>query len=394
MRASVEEVVRATPATRDRYVDFLRAFSIMAVLVGHWLIGVVYWQDGVIGSHSAIGMTPWLWILTWFLMVMPLFFFVGGFANMVTLRSFRRRNERLTVYLRTRLMRLLRPSLVFLAAWAVVQLLLRLADIGTPTTPYLRGVRPPGATIPFGPLWFLVVYAAVILVSPAMAWLHERFGVGVVIVMTIGAVVADALGFAGGLPEARWANLGFVFLIPHQLGFLYADGRLRNRGTLTAMAIGGLAALLLLTNPVFGEAGERWFPGIGHYPKSLLGNDVDPMSNAYPPTLAYLAVGFWSIGALMLLREPMSRWLRRARPWRFTVLVNSIIMTLFLWHMTAFLLAVLVLWPLGFGQQGSPTLGWWLERPLWVGVAGIFLAGIVAIFGRFERPRTTASRPA
>ena len=394
MRASVEEAVRATPATRDRYVDFLRALSIMAVVVGHWLIGVVYWQDGVIGSHSAIGMTPWLWILTWFLMVMPLFFFVGGFANLVTLRSFRRRNERLVVFLRTRLMRLLRPSLVFLAAWAVVQLLLRLADIGTPTTPYLRGVRPPGATIPFGPLWFLVVYAAVILVSPAMAWLHQRFGVGVVIVMTIGAVVADALGFAGGLPEARWANLGFVFLIPHQLGFLYADGHLRNRGTLTAMAIGGLAALLLLTNPVFGEAGERWFPGIGHYPKSLLGNDVDPMSNAYPPTLAYLAVGFWSIGALMLLREPMSRWLRRARPWRFTVFVNSIIMTLFLWHMTAFLLAVLVLWPLGFGQQGSPTLGWWLERPLWVGVAGTFLAGIVAIFGRFERPRTTASRPA
>src|SRR5918996_136521 len=348
MRASVEEAVRATPVTRDRYVDFLRALSIMAVVVGHWLIGVVYWQDGVIGSHSAIGMTPWLWILTWFLMVMPLFFFVGGFANLVTLRSFRRQNERLVVFLGTRLMRLLRPSLVFLAAWAVVQLLLRLADIGTPTTPYLRGVRPPGATIPFGPLWFLVVYAAVILVSPAMAWLHQRFGVGVVIVMTIGAVVADALGFAGGLPEARWANLGFVFLIPHQLGFLYADGRLRNRGTLTAMAIGGLAALLLLTNPVFGEAGERWFPGIGHYPKSLLGNDVDPMSNAYPPTLAYLAVGFWSIGALMLLREPMSRWLRRARPWRFTVFVNSIIMTLFLWHMTAFLLAGLGLGPPAF----------------------------------------------
>jgi Acyltransferase family len=391
---SVEEAVRATQATRDRYVDFLRAFSILAVVFGHWLIAVVYWEDGVIGSHSAIGMTPWLWILTWFLMVMPLFFFVGGFANLVTLRSFRRRGEPLPTFLRTRLMRLLRPSLVFVAAWAVVQLLLRLADIGHQTTPYLRGVRPPGATIPFGPLWFLVVYAAVIVVSPAMAWLHERFGVGVVGAMMIGAVAADALGFAGGVPEARWANLGFVFLIPHQLGFLYADGRLRNSGTATAMTIGGLAALLLLTNPVFGEAGERWFPGIGHYPKSLLGNDVDPMSNAYPPTLCYLAVGFWSIGLAMLLREPMSRWLRRDRPWRFTVFVNSIIMTLFLWHMTAYLLAVLVLWPLGLGQQGSPTLGWWLERPLWLGMSAAFLTLLVAIFARFERPRSArASTP-
>jgi Acyltransferase family len=94
MRASVEEAVRATPKTRDRYMDFLRAASILVVVFGHWLIGVVYWEGGVIGSRNAIGMTPWLWIATWFLMVMPVFFFVGGLANLVTLRSFRRRANR------------------------------------------------------------------------------------------------------------------------------------------------------------------------------------------------------------------------------------------------------------------------------------------------------------
>jgi peptidoglycan/LPS O-acetylase OafA/YrhL len=390
MRASVEEAVRATPATRDRYMDFLRAASILVVVLGHWLIGVVYSEGGVIGSRSAIGMTPWLWLATWFLMVMPVFFFVGGFANLVTLRSFRRRGEPLIRFWRTRLARLLRPSLVFLAVWAVVQIVLHAADIGAPTTPYLRGMKPPGATIPFGPLWFLAVYAAVIVVSPAMASLHERFGVAVPVALTVGAVASDAIGFAGGISEARWANVAFILLLPHQLGFLYADGRLRDRGVRAAMALGGLGALLLLTNPVFGEAGREWFPGIGHYPRSLLGTDVEPISNAYPPTLVYLAMAYWSIGLVLLVREPMSRWLQRARPWRFTVFVNSIIMTLFLWHMTAFLLAVLVLWPLGFGQQGSPTLGWWLERPLWVGVSAAFLTALVAIFARFERPRRPA----
>jgi len=60
MTGRLDELAAATPATRDRYVDFLRALSILVVVVGHRLIGVIYWEDGVIGSTSAIGRTPWL----------------------------------------------------------------------------------------------------------------------------------------------------------------------------------------------------------------------------------------------------------------------------------------------------------------------------------------------
>jgi hypothetical protein len=387
MADRLDELADQTPASRDRYMDFLRALSILVVVVGHWLIGVIYWQGGVIGTTSAIGRTPWLWIATWFLQVMPIFFFVGGFANLVTYRSFHRRGDSTFAFVRTRLERLLRPSLIFLAVWAVVQVILHVLDVGSPTTPYLRGMKPPGATVPFGPLWFLGLYAAVIVVAPLMIRLHERFGLAVPVVLLTGAIAADVVGFIGGVSEARWANAGFAFLLPHQLGFFYADGRLGRfpRRTLAAMAIAGLAALLLLTNPVFGEAGERWFPGIGHYPKSLLGTDVEPISNAYPPTLPYVAMGFWSIGVAMLARERVSRWLQNRRPWKAVIGVNGVIMTLFLWHMTAFLLALLVLWPLGFGQQGDTTAGWWAERPLWVLASGVFLAALVKVFGRFER---------
>jgi hypothetical protein len=256
-------------------------------------------------------------------------------------------------------------------------------------------MRPPGATIPFGPLWFLAVYAAVLVLSPLMIRLHERFGLTVIAVMVAGAVAADAIGFITPFEGARWANVAFVWLLPHQLGFFYADGRITrlSKRALGAMALGGLAALLLFTNPVFGDAGREWFSGIGHYPKSLLGTNVEPIANTYPPTICLVAMSFWSIGLALLLRPRLTRWLQRDRPWKLTIFVNSMIMTLFLWHMTAFLVAVLTLWPLGFGQQGDVTLGWWAERPLWVGVPAAYLALLVAIFGRFERREASGQQP-
>jgi phosphoglycerol transferase MdoB-like AlkP superfamily enzyme len=97
----------------------------------------------------------------------------------------------------------------------------------------------------------------------------------------------------------------------------------------------------------------------------------------------------------MVLRPALTRWLRRARVWAAVVALNSVIMTLFLWHMTAYLIAVLFLWPLGLGRQGDTTASWWTERALWEIVPAIILIGLVAVFGRFERPRArTRSAPA
>src|SRR5687767_6127415 len=89
----VGDLVAATPASRDRYVDFLRAASILVVVAGHWTIAVIHWRDGVIRSTSVIGKTPGVWLATWFLQVMPVFFFVGGYANLVAFESARRRGD-------------------------------------------------------------------------------------------------------------------------------------------------------------------------------------------------------------------------------------------------------------------------------------------------------------
>jgi len=374
----------------------LRAASIGAVIVGHWLIGLVVWDGGVIRSASAIGLAPGLWLGTWAFQVMPVFFFVGGYANYVAFESARRRGEGTGTFVRGRIRRLLVPSAAFVAIWAAVQVGLHLADVGAPTGPrvwglvLLRGVRPPGQTIPFGPLWFLAVYLAVVALSPLTIALHRRYRWWVPSLMVVGAVAADAVGFIGGQPRVRYLNVVFVLLLPHQLGHFYGDGSVLRwpRWVPVLMMVGGLGTLVLLTNPwpfaLFGDQRWRWFHGIGHYPRSLLGTDVERISNAYPPTLCFLVAGVWMIGLVLALRPVITRWLQGARPWKVTIAANTMIMTLFLWHMTAYLLAVVALWPLGLGHQATPSARWWVERPLWLAAPGAILAVLVAIFGPFE----------
>jgi Acyltransferase family len=370
------------------------------VVFGHWMIGIVWWQDGVLRTTSAVGVTTGLWLATWLFQVMPIFFFVGGFSNLVSLDASRRRGDADARFVKTRVMRLLRPSLVFFAVWSAVIIAMHLLDVGAPTGPriwdgtrLLRLFLPPGATLPFGPLWFLAVYLVVVCIAPWMVDLHRRFRWWVPAVMVAGACVADVIGFELGISPVRWANVAFVLLLPHQLGFFYADGTFVriSKGFFWAMVATGLGGLVVLTNPpfwrLFGHLRYDWFPGIGAYPKSLLGTDVELVSNAYPPTICFLLGAIWSIGAVMLLRPVLARWLERTGPWKVTILLNSVIMTLFLWHMTAYLFTVLTLWPLGLGHQHDSTAGWWLERPLWIGFSALYLTVLVAVFGRFERPK-------
>ncbi len=399
MASDLGALADATPATRDRYVDFLRAVSIGVVVIGHWTIALISWDDGLIRATSAVGKAPGLWLATWVCQVMPVFFFVGGYANLVAYDSARRRGASTLDFMRDRARRLLLPASALLGVWALVQVVLHLTDTGAASGPtiggveLLRGVRPPGQTIPFGPLWFLAVYLVVVCLSPATIALHRRFRWAVPIVMVLGTIVSDAVGFLGEQDGIRYLNVVFVLLLPHQLGHFYGDGSVDRwpRRALGAMVVVGLGGLVLATNPwLWRAAGDErftWFPGIGHYPRSLLGTDVESVSNAYPPTICFMLVGFWLIGLVLLLRPRLTAWLQRPGPWKATIAGNAWIMTLFLWHMTAYLLAILLLWPVGLGQETEPTGRWWLERPVWLVVPGAILAALVALFGRIERGR-------
>ncbi len=362
------ELAAQTPASRDRYVDFLRAFSITVVVIGHWISTVVLLGDNGIKVYNAVGAIPGTWVTTWVLQVMPLFFFVGGFSNLVSLDAFKRRGEPVSAFLRTRAVRLLKPTSIFLGVWFFIFILLTLVfKVETQVAK--------ASILVLGPLWFLSVYLIVTFVAPLMRELHRRYRVWILVILIVLTILVDILHFWVKIPAVRWANIAFVWFFVHQLGFFYADGSLTRapKRAHIAMTLGSLGCLLVLTN-------------IGVYPKSMVGTGLEQVSNMNPPTVCIVVLTCWLVGAAMLLRDPLNRWLARQRPWMTVILANSMIMTLYLWHLTAYAIAFMLFYLIGFGCKAVGTPLWWLQRPVWIVVSAVILMGILRIFARFERP--------
>ena len=77
-------VAAATPDSRNRYVDFLRALSIMAVVIGHWLIAAPVATGDTLEGVNMLAHSPWTQWLTWVFQGMPVFFAVGGYLHLET----------------------------------------------------------------------------------------------------------------------------------------------------------------------------------------------------------------------------------------------------------------------------------------------------------------------
>ena len=352
----------ATPPTRDRYADFLRAFSILVVVLGHWLIAVVTWQDGKVDGENALELIDGIWILTWLLQVMPLFFFVGGFSNLRSWEGVERRGDGYAVFLYTRMLRMIRPTAVFLGIPLVVISFLDMWNVAD-------NVVFPVAELIARPLWFLGVYMIVVALAPAMIRLHRRYGVAVVLIMAGVAVTVDVIRFGIDVSAVGYVNYPVVWLMAHQLGFLYAEGKLAKAGRY--LAGGAILTLILLVN-------------LGPYPGSMVGLSRDEFSNMDPPTVAIGTLILWQVGIAILLRGPINRWLQRLRVWAGVIYVNSVIMTVFLWHLTAMIVGIGILFPLGFPQPDAGSMQWWLLRPVWIAALLVPLGFLVLVFGRFE----------
>jgi hypothetical protein len=360
---TLDSLVDQTPASRDRFVDFLRAASICVVVLWHWTLSVTHRTPTErLTMPNPIGDVPLLWLVTWVLQVMPLFFVVGGYANFASWMSKRRSGMSARTYVWSRIVRLGRPTAVFLGTWAIA------------STALHTNVLSWGLVL-FVPLWFVGAYGMVCALTPLTVRWFERSPLASTLTLLASVAAIDFGRLVGGIEWLRWPLIVATWTFCHQLGYFWraaATDSTRTRDLRNVMMLGGVIGMLLCIH------GFR-------YDHSLVAVRGAGRSNMATPSLPIASAAMLQLGLALVVAPAVRRRLQAGRAWKAVVVANSVAMTVLVWHMTAYLLALLVFERFG-GQLGDqPTGAWWAARPLWIVGPALFLVPIVAVFRRFEK---------
>jgi hypothetical protein len=232
------------------------------------------------------------------------------------------------------------------------------------------------------PIWFLAIYIVVVMLAPATYAAWRRWGFASFWVFVALAALTDTAFFGADLRWLGWSNYFWVWLAVHHLGYAWRNGRMGSPARLLLYSALGLLALVLL---VF----------VGPYPLSMVGAPEGPVSNTLPPKITLLALGICQFGLLLAIETPMRRRLRGLRLWTATVLVNGMIMTVYLWHVTIMVIVVALAY-----LAGGPGLGlepgtseWWLSRPAWLAILAAALLPVALLLAPLERRGRPADAP-
>jgi fucose 4-O-acetylase-like acetyltransferase len=368
-------MAEATPPTRNRVVDLIRVLSILVVVFGHWLMAAITIEDGEIVPGHLLELADWTHPLTWVFQVMPLFFFVGGYSNALSWRSAGKRGETYGLWLRARLRRLALPVVPLLLVWSIGGWIgLRLGLDWE--------ILQLASRVALVPTWFLAAYVVIVTLAPPALALWERLGWWSIVLGVALAGLSDLASIGAAIVPAGFLNYIFVWGTVHQLGYAWLDGELAGMGRRLSLTVLGFGAAFALVR-------------LGPYPVAMVGLDTAQVTNSYPPRVTLAFLGMFQAGLVLLAEPLLTRAMANVRAWTAIVVVGARIMTLYLWHLTAMIIVIGVsLLAGGWGLAADPLSGlWWLTRPLWFLVVAIPTLGLVAIFGRYEKPETDL-RPA
>lgn len=363
--ASAAAMAVRTPLGRNRAVDLYRAAAMAVVAVGHWLGMVVVIDAGVLDGGNLLDWAPEYGWVTWVGQVMPLFFFVGGFASATSLRSAERRGVRPADWVAGRLRRMVTPAAALAGTWAVV--LVAGSALGG------AGIVAMGAIAAAIPLWFLANYTIDTALAPfTFRWFRSH---PLRLVGALAGVFAlgESARFADVplVPQINWVVGWLLFQVA---GFAWESGRLPGGRKLAALAMTCWALAFAAVN-------------LGPWPAVMLHHGGLEHSPTHPPSIALMLFGLAYSFTAAALAPAVTRWLERSeRAWSATIAANGVAMSVYLWHMTAAVLVAAAAHLVGVLPTAEPgTAAWWSTKAPFLLANAAVLAPIVWRVAPIER---------
>lgn len=362
---------------RELSADLYRVVAVLFVVLGHWLISAVTYDDGRFGNDYPLEVMPWTRWLTLAFQVVPVFFLVGGYASTASWADRRAAERRPTDWVRHRVGTILGPTTAYLVV--ALGLVAVLAAVGVGSSPLAFG----GWAVAMQ-LWFVPVYLVVLAFTPLAEAAHRRWGLRVPAALALAVTVVDVVARVADVPAIGAANYLLCWAAIYQLGICWRTGTLTGRRALTIAVSGALVVVILLA--------------FGWYPISMVGAPGAADQNNFPPTVALLAFGAAQSGALVAAAPAVTRWVRRSRLRRPLAVVSRNVMALYLWQMVPVVVVALVAYPAGLlPQPALGSVGWWLLRVGWVAILAIVMAAGLGLLwlGRrvFDRALPTIPVP-
>ncbi|MFN8104324.1 MAG: acyltransferase [Acidimicrobiia bacterium] len=341
--AASASVVATGAAGRDRLVTVARASAVLALMVVHWGLAVTL-STGLSqsGPDAAWGWT-WTGWATWvFVWIGPAWFGIFGALNG---RAARRS---VGTFYRKRFTRLLVPYWVYAAVMLTLEFMLwagHVGNCGTPVTDNwmlqfgplqaLSWIMPfPHAScigIGQAPFWFMGVYLLLTLLLPGLVriydsrWRKWTLAAGLVLPFVFDFAYR-ALDLPRGVDHFSllwipqnvviWGMFGF-------LGLYYAD-KTHERPEVRRWFPAGFVVFTLVTAAMT----------IGPWPDAMWSGSS---GNQFPPTAAYMTGGLAAVCLILWQRDRLVRFseLRWTRAFVDWLDVNNY--TIYIWHMTAYL---------------------------------------------------------
>ena len=168
------------------------------------------------------------------------------------------------------------------------------------------------------------------------------------------------------------------------MGMAWRDGMLPTGRKLLAMAAGFWAATVALVT-----SGGPWIVSM----VNIAGVENSPTA---PPTLSLMTFGAaFSLTAIAVAPRISAALAARPKAWTAVVGANTVAMSVYLWHMTAAIIATAIMhFTVGLPTHEVGSLAWWTFKIPTIGASIFFLVPIVIVVSRFERNALLAPRRA